>query len=108
MIVVLFEVEPNARGADDYLELAAALRPELEKIDGFVSLERFQSLADPTKLLSMSCWRDEAAVREWRNFEAHRRAQHAGRAGLFADYRLRVCSVLRDYGMHDRRQAPRG
>lgn len=107
MIVVLFEVEPHSQGAEDYLQLAAALRPELEKIDGFISIERFQSLSDPARLLSMSCWRDEEAVRKWRKFDAHRRAQRAGRSGLFANYRLRVCAVLRDYGMHDREQAPR-
>lgn len=106
MIAVLFEVEPHAEGRAAYLDIAAALRPRLAAIEGFISIERFESLSRPGALLSLSYWRDEAAVREWRGIEAHRAAQHAGRSRLFADYRLRVCEVLRDYGMNDRAQAP--
>ena len=106
MIAVIFEVIPSADGRDRYLELAAELKPLLQEVDGFLSIERFQSLTDPDKLLSLSFWRDEDAVREWRRIEAHRGAQAEGRAGVFADYRLRVASVLRDYGMTEREQAP--
>lgn len=106
MIAVIFEVIPSADGRDRYLELAAQLKPLLEQIDGFLSIERFQSLTDPTKLLSLSFWRDEEAVHEWRRLEAHRAAQSEGRAGVFADYRLRVASVMRDYGMSERDEAP--
>ncbi|MBO9685774.1 antibiotic biosynthesis monooxygenase family protein [Roseateles chitosanitabidus] len=106
MIAVIFEVIPSADGRDRYLELAAALKPLLERIDGFLSIERFQSLTDPTKLLSLSFWRDEEAVLAWRRLEAHREAQSEGRAGVFADYRLRVASVMRDYGLTARDEAP--
>jgi heme-degrading monooxygenase HmoA len=106
MIAVLFEVEPRPEGKGAYLEIAAALLPQLEKIEGFISIERFESLSRPGTLLSLSYWRDEAAVQEWRGVEAHRAAQDAGRSKLFVDYRLRVCAVLRDYGMSDRAQAP--
>lgn len=107
MIAVLFEVQLAEGRTDDYLAQASALRTSLEAMEGFVSVERFQSLADPGKLLSLSFWRDEAAVRSWRELAEHRQAQASGRAGIFADYRLRVAEVLRDYGMHDRReQAP--
>lgn len=106
MIAVIFELQPaEGRGAD-YFDTAAALRPQLERIDGFVSVERFESLATPGKYLSLSFWRDEAAVQQWRNLEAHRAAQAAGRGGIFAGYRLRVAQVLRDYGLDDRLQAP--
>jgi heme-degrading monooxygenase HmoA len=106
MIAVIFEVRPAAGRKDDYLGLAAALRQDLEGIDGFISVERFQSLTDPDKLLSLSFWRDEAAVRAWRNTASHRDAQQAGRAGIFADYRLRIAAVVRDYGMAERAEAP--
>jgi len=106
MIAVIFEVWPADGRRESYLDHAARLRPELEKIDGFVSVERFQSITDPAKMLSLSFWRDEAAVQARRNVEAHRGAQAAGRDGVFADYRLRVAAVLRDYGLHDRAQAP--
>jgi heme-degrading monooxygenase HmoA len=106
MIAVLFEAQPRDGQRDAYLSIAAALRPELEKIDGFISIERFQSLADPAKVLSLSWWRDEHAVAEWRRFEQHRAAQRAGRERIFRDYRLRVAQVLRDYGPQDRAQAP--
>jgi len=106
MIAVIFEVWPAEGRKDDYLALAASLRRDLESIDGFISVERFQSLTEPGKLLSLSFLRDEAAVSAWRTNAAHRPAQQAGRAGIFADYRLRVASVVRDYGMSERAQAP--
>jgi heme-degrading monooxygenase HmoA len=107
MMAVIFEVQPTEAGRAAYLDHAAALKPLLEQVDGFISVERFQSLADPGKLLSLSFWRDEAAVRAWREMERHREAQAAGRGGLFADYRLRVAQVVRDYGLDDREQVPR-
>ena len=106
MIAVIFEVRPRAGRKDAYLELAAGLRPLLEKMDGFISIERFQSLTDPEKVLSLSFWRDEEAVAGWRRLEQHRSAQDAGRKTIFEDYRLRVAAVLRDYGMSERDQAP--
>jgi heme-degrading monooxygenase HmoA len=106
MIAVIFEVWPADGRKDDYLAIAASLRADLERIDGFVSVERFQSLTDPAKLLSLSFWRDEEAVKAWRTQERHRAGQHQGRAGVFADYRLRVASVLRDYGLRERAEAP--
>ncbi|MGB7479885.1 MAG: antibiotic biosynthesis monooxygenase [Burkholderiaceae bacterium] len=106
MIAVIFEVRPAAGRRQEYLDLAAELKPLLQTIEGFVSIERFQSLTDPDKVLSLSFWRDDDAVRAWRRLEAHRAAQECGRAGVFADYRLRVAQVLRDYGMQAREQAP--
>ncbi|MDT8759529.1 antibiotic biosynthesis monooxygenase [Sphingomonas psychrotolerans] len=107
MIAVLFEAWP-AEGQDKhYLDLAAALRAELDSIPGFISVERYASLAEPGKLLSLSFWRDEAAVAAWRNSAAHRATQAAGRGRVFADYRLRVAEVVRDYGLRDRDEAPR-
>jgi len=106
MIAVIFEAQPHPGRKDAYLEAAARLRPLLEKMDGFVSIERFESLTTPGKILSLSLWRDEEAVRAWRNVEEHRRIQAAGRQSIFADYRLRVAAVIRDYGMNDRAQAP--
>jgi heme-degrading monooxygenase HmoA len=107
MIAVIFEVWPADGRKQVYLDLAAELRPELEKIDGFISVERFQSITEPRKMLSLSFWRDEAAVARWRNHAQHRRTQAKGRAGVFSDYRLRVAGVVRDYGMSDRRdEAP--
>ena len=106
MIAVIFEVEPADGRRDDYLAIAADLRPLLDRIDGFVSIERFQSLADPGRILSLSFWRDEDAIMRWRTLEKHRSAQGAGRSGVFADYRLRVASVIRDYGMTERDEAP--
>jgi heme-degrading monooxygenase HmoA len=106
MIAVIFEVWPAEGEKGHYLDLAAALRADLERMDGFVSVERFQSLTDPAKLLSLSFWRDEEAVRAWRNRPPHRATQAKGRAGVFADYRLRVAGVLRDYGMTERAEAP--
>ena len=106
MIAVVFEVWPRAERRDAYLEIAAGLRRQLEAIDGFISVERFESLSEPGKLLSLSFWRDEAALEAWRNLAEHRAAQAQGRNAIFADYRLRVAGVIRDYGMTDRAQAP--
>ena len=106
MIAIIFEVFPKDGEKENYLEIAAGLKPELEKIDGFISVERFQSLTDPKKMLSISFFENEEAVENWRNLAAHRRGQAKGRAGVFDDYRLRVASVIRDYGMFDRDQAP--
>lgn len=106
MIAVIFEVEPADGRRDAYLGIAADLRPLLDGIDGFLSIERFQSLADPNRILSLSFWRDEAAVKAWRNTGGHRQAQAAGRGGVFSGYRLRIAHVVRDYGLHERRQAP--
>lgn len=106
MIAVIFEVEPGAGKLDPYLDLAAALKPELEQIDGFVSVERFKSLTTEGKYLSLSFWRDEEALTQWRNRSRHRAAQTAGRSDMFDGYRLRVAGVIRDYGMYDRVQAP--
>jgi heme-degrading monooxygenase HmoA len=106
MIAVIFEVEPAEGKRDAYLGIAAELRPLLDGIDGFISIERFQSLADPNRILSLSFWRDEEAVRRWRTLPSHRAMQAAGRDGIFTDYRLRVAEVVRDYGLHERAQAP--
>jgi heme-degrading monooxygenase HmoA len=106
MIAVIFEVWPADGHKNDYLDIAARLRSDLVAIDGFISVERFQSLSDPDKLLSLSFWRDEDAVTRWRNHSAHRRSQTVGRTDIFRDYRLRVAHVLRDYGMSSRAEAP--
>jgi len=106
MIAVIFEVWPLEGCKQQYLDIAAALRPLLEKIDGFISIERFESLTEPGKILSLSFFRNEAAVAAWRNVEAHRSAQAKGRAEVFADYRLRIAGVIRDYGKSERAQAP--
>ena len=106
MIAVIFEVWPKPGQKQRYLDLAAELRPLLETIDGFISIERFESLYEPGKILSLSFFRDEAAVSAWRNLEPHRRAQARGRAEIFSDYRLRIAGVIRDYGMSDRSQVP--
>ena len=106
MIAVIFEVEPAPGQREAYLDIAAGLRPLMERIDGFVSIERFQSLNDPNRILSLSFFADEAAVMRWRQTEEHRRAQALGRGGVFAGYRLRVATVLRDYGLTARAEAP--
>jgi len=106
VIAVIFEAQPHSGRKDTYLDAAETLRPLLAQMDGFISIERFESLTQPGKLLSLSFWRDEEAVRQWRNVEAHRRIQHAGRQSIFADCRLRVAKVLRDYGMNERAEAP--
>ena len=106
MIAVIFEVWPAETEKQTYLDLAAVLRADLDQIDGFISVERFQSLTDPAKLLSLSFFRDEEAVAAWRNRTGHRRTQARGRDGVFRDYRLRVAAVLRDYGLDRRQEAP--
>jgi heme-degrading monooxygenase HmoA len=106
MIAVIFEAVAAAGRGQDYLDAAAGLRAQLQAVDGFVSIERFESLSVPGKFLSLSFWRDAAAVAQWRNDPDHRKIQAAGRHGIFAGYRLRVARVIRDYGMHDRAQAP--
>jgi heme-degrading monooxygenase HmoA len=107
LIAVIFEVWPTEGRAAEYFDLAASLKADLERIDGFISVERFESLATKGKYLSLSFWRDEESVRTWRNLERHRSAQAKGRGGVFADYRLRIASVVRDYGMNEREEAPR-
>lgn len=106
MIAVIFEGWPEEGYRQEYLDIAANLRPLLNDIDGFLSIERFESLSQPGKLLSLSFWRDEAAVEAWRTKEQHRAAQRYGRAAVFHDYRLRIASVARDYGKLERAQAP--
>lgn len=107
MIAVIFEVWPDPDHKAAYLDLAAELRPLLDSIDGFISIERFESLMEPGKILSLSFWRDEEAIQQWRNLEQHRAAQSAGRSGVFKNYRLRVAGVMRDYGLDEHRdQAP--
>ncbi len=106
MHAVIFEVHPKGERYEDYLSIAAELRPALEQIDGFISVERFASLSEEGKILSLSFWRDEAAIKAWREHTDHRRAQGKGRAEVFEDYRLRIAAVIRDYGMFERDQAP--
>lgn len=106
MIAVIFEVVPYMGERHRYLDIAGELRAELDGIDGFISIERFESLTMRGKILSLSFWRDEDAVRQWRNLDVHRSAQQAGRNGMFADYRLRIAHVVRDYGMFERAEAP--
>lgn len=106
MIAVIFEVFPADGHKQDYLKIAAELKSLLEKVDGFISVERFQSLTNPNKLLSLSFFENEQAVHQWRTLTKHRTAQSAGRDGVFANYRLRVADVIRNYGLHDREQAP--
>jgi heme-degrading monooxygenase HmoA len=106
MIAVIFEVEPAADGYSEYLAHAARLKPMLEGMDGFISVERFVSITNPGKLVSLSFWHDEAAVRAWREHAEHRTTQAAGRAGIFDDYRLCVAEVTRDYGLYERSEAP--
>jgi len=106
MIAVIFEVFPAEGKRQAYLDMAAALRPLLDKVDGFISIERFESLYTPGKLLSLQFWRDEEALTAWRNMAEHRTAQGRGRGEMFDDYRLRVAGVVRDYGMFERDQAP--
>ncbi|GLU25216.1 antibiotic biosynthesis monooxygenase [Brucella sp. NBRC 12950] len=107
MIAVIFEVWPaDDERREQYLDIAASLRADLAKIDGFISIERFQSLVEPEKLLSLSFWRDEEAVKQWRNLPTHRIAQTKGHEGVFESYRLRVANVTRDYGLDQREEAP--
>ncbi|CAA9575184.1 MAG: Antibiotic biosynthesis monooxygenase [uncultured Thermomicrobiales bacterium] len=106
MLAVIFEVWPGAGREGEYLDIAGQLRPLLDEIDDFISIERFTSLAEPGKILSLSFWRDEEAIATWRRREAHRAAQNRGRATIFRQYRLRIAGIVRDYGMDDREQAP--
>ena len=105
MIGVIFEVWPAEGRRQEYLDIAAALRPLLDQIDGFISIERFESLYEPGKILSLSFFRDEEAVATWRALEQHRSAQAMGRAGIFRYYRLRIAGVIRDYGMFNRNRS---
>jgi len=107
MIAVIFEVWPKPELRQEYLDLAAELRPILQTIDGFISVERFESLTEKGKILSLSFFRDEAAVEAWRNIPGHRKTQGKGRAEIFENYRLRIAGVIRDYGMKEREQAPK-
>lgn len=106
MVAVIFEAMPAPGKWDEYLDIAATLKPELSKMDGFISIERFQSVSNPNKVLSLSFWKNESSIRQWRNIELHRQAQSHGRKSIFDDYRLRVAAVVRDYGMNEREQAP--
>lgn len=106
MIAVIFEVIPNEGKKEEYLDIAAKLRPELDHIEGFISIERFQSISNPDKVLSLSFWKDEDSIQQWRNLEMHRHAQAKGRNEIFKDYHLRIAIVVRDYGMFDRKETP--
>ena len=106
MIAVIFEVIPNEGKKEEYLDIAANLRPELNNIEGFISIERFQSFNDPEKVLSLSFWKDEESIQQWRNLEMHRNAQSKGRNEIFKEYHLRIATVVRDYGMFDRKETP--
>ena len=107
MIAVIFEFRPAEGRFPDYKHLAEALGEELRRMDGFISIERFQSISDPARFVSLSFWRDEEAVKRWRNLGKHREAQAQGRRGIFSGYRLRVCQVLRDYSLQERAEAPK-
>ncbi|CAD0004602.1 antibiotic biosynthesis monooxygenase family protein [Flavobacterium chungangense] len=107
MIAVIFEVIPNEGKKEEYLDIAASLHPELDHIKGFISIERFQSFSNPEKVLSLSFWKDEESIQQWRNLEMHRLAQSKGRNEIFKDYHLRIASVVRDYGMFDRKETPK-
>ncbi|NJK43064.1 MAG: antibiotic biosynthesis monooxygenase [Pleurocapsa sp. SU_196_0] len=106
MIAVIFEVQPHPEHVQTYLEIASSLRADLETMPGFISVERFQSLTTPGKMLSLSFWENEAAVKHWREHTRHHEAQLRGRLEVFADYRLRVAAVIRDYGLFERAEAP--
>lgn len=107
MIAVIFEVIPKEGKKEEYLDIAASIRPELDHIEGFISIERFQSFSNPEKVLSLSFWKDEESIQQWRNLEMHRHAQSKGRNEIFKDYHLRIASVVRDYGMFDRKETPK-
>jgi heme-degrading monooxygenase HmoA len=106
MIVVIFESWPKPGKRDAYLDMAAMLMPLVEQIDGFISVERFESVGNPGKMVALSYWRDEKAVQDWRNIVEHRRVQEGSRKSVFADYRMRVAHVIRDYSLSDRHEAP--
>ena len=106
MLAVIFEALPAKGKWDEYLDIAGTLKPSLSAIEGFISIERFQSISDPEKVLSLSFWKDEESISQWRNLELHREAQKKGRDSVFKNYRLRVAMVIRDYGMDERADAP--
>ena len=106
MIAVIFEVHIREGKQEEYLQIAAKLREHLAQVDGFISIERFASLSEEGKLCSLSFWKDRESIRKWREFELHRLAQEKGKAVVYADFRIRVAEVIRDYGMHDRQEAP--
>ena len=106
MFAVIFEVRVKEGRQEEYLQIAAKLREHLAQVEGFISIERFASLSEEGKLCSLSFWEDEASIRQWREFELHRLAQEKGKSGVFVDFRIRVAEVVRDYGMHDRQEAP--
>ncbi len=106
MIAVIFEVKIQQGRQEEYLQIAAQLREHLVQVDGFISIERFTSLSEEGKLCSLSFWEDETSIKQWREFELHRMAQAKGKAGIFADFRIRVAEVVRDYGMEDRQEVP--
>lgn len=106
MIAVIFEVNIREGRQEEYLQIAAELREHLAQVDGFISIERFSSLSEEGKLCSLSFWKDEASIKQWREFDLHRLAQKKGKAGIFADFRIRVAKVVRDYGMNDRQEVP--
>ena len=106
MIAVIFEAFPAKGKWDEYLDIAARLRPEPNKIKGFIAIERFQSIANPEKVLSLSFWDNEESIMQWRNIELHRAAQAKGRKSIFEDYRIRIANVVRDYSLTNREQAP--
>ncbi|MDX8000270.1 antibiotic biosynthesis monooxygenase [Xenorhabdus sp. Reich] len=105
MLAVIFEVEIAENQSEHYFDTAAILRPLLDTIPGFISVERFQSLNNKNKYLSLSYWRDEGSIKQWRNTYQHREAQALGRNGIFADYHLKVVAIIRNYGMHRREEA---
>jgi heme-degrading monooxygenase HmoA len=106
MIAVIFEVHLREGKQEEYLQIAAQLKEQLVQVDGFISIERFTSLSEEGKLCSLSFWKDEASIRKWREFELHRMAQRKGKMEIFADFRIRVAEVVRDYGMHERQEVP--
>jgi heme-degrading monooxygenase HmoA len=106
MIAVIFEVRIKPGKQEEYLQIAADLREHLSRVEGFISIERFASLSEECKLCSLSFWKDEGSIKQWREFEKHRLAQEKGKTEIFADFRIRVAEVFRDYGMEARKEAP--
>ena len=106
MIAVIFEFTPAEGRFPEYMDLVGELKSDLARAEGFISLERFESITSKGKFVSLQFWRDEESVRKWRNVQKHRAAQAKGRAGIFASYRLRIAEVVRDYTMDERGEAP--
>lgn len=106
MIAVIFDAETTKDTTSEYLDIKAQRRPLLAVIHGFINIKRFQSLTNPDKVLARSCWRDKAAIAAWRTLPQHRAAQGAGSDHVFADNRLRIATVGRDYGECARDQSP--